>query len=242
MIHCYVTVHDQQLVLDCENEGRFASVSHTYLFVGPRPVSKLLGREPVIVSRLWPGNYEDRPSFYDFTGWWTLAKHGLAMDKFLTVQYDHQLQASDLAARAEQLLDEQGGPVAYVAGHRYANNWMLLIDGFADRFNAGMAAVGVDPGQFPDFNEWPSTQGMAWRRDDLEEFMRWFEPLFDVWQHDLWAGHLAERSVWAWMMATGRAAVYSYGLVHEGRDCHGTCHLMGGDSATYAERQLTFGR
>lgn len=241
-MHAYITVHDQQLILDCEKEGRFADLeAHTYLFVGPRPVHKLQGRLPVIVSRLWDHNYEDHPNFYDFTGWWTLARHALAQPRFLTVQYDHQLHDPELATKADALLD-QGGPVAYVAGHRQANNWMLLIDGFEAAFNAGMTAVGINPADFPDFNEWPSTQGMAWRRDDFCEFMAWFEPLFNVWADNVWAGHLAERSVWAWMMATGRPAIYGSGLVHEGRDCHGTCSLMGGDSATWSQRQLTFGR
>lgn len=240
-MHAYVTVHDRRLVIDCERTGRFAAVAHTYLFVGPRSVRHVQGCAPFVVAREWPDNYEHLPDFYDFTGWWVLARHRLTEPRFLTVQYDHQLHDPDLAANADVLLD-RGGPVAYVAGHKYANNWMLLIDGFEATFNHGMTAVGINPGDFPDFNEWPSTQGMAWNRDDFYEFMTWFEPLFDVWADCIWAGHLAERSVWAWMMATGRPAVYGSGLVHEGRDCHGTCSLMSGNSEVWSQRQLTFGR
>jgi hypothetical protein len=240
-VHCYVTIHDSALVRDCEDEGRFTDVEHTYLFVGPRPVRDVPRGTSVIVAREYHPNYEHYPDFYDFTGWWVLARHDLARARFLTVQYDHQLHDRELAEKADVLLD-RGGPVAYVAGHRHANNWMLLLDGFEAAFNAGMAAVGIDPGQFPDFDAWPSTQGMAWNRDDLYEFMGWFEPLFGVWAGNVWAGHLAERSVWAWMMSTGRSPVFGSGLVHEGRDSHGTCSLMAGNSEAWEQRQATFGR
>lgn len=242
-----MTVHDWPLIEACEQSGQFGTLPRSYVFVGPRPVDRLVGWTPprVLVARDYDPNYERFPSFYDFTGWFVLARHGLVRsERILTLQYDmHVADPVGLASAAIAALDAAPGPVAMVAGHRSAGNWMLLLAGFEATFNAGMAAIGIDPAAFPPFEEWPTTQGMAWRRDELVEFMAWFEPLFEVWAGDVWAGHLAERSVWAWMMSTGRGPRWLGGyVVHEGRDVHGTCSLMAGRADVHAERAATFGR
>jgi hypothetical protein len=120
---------------------------------------------------------------------------------------------------------------------------MLGIDGFAATFNAGIESVGGDPSSFPAFEEWPTTQGSAWRRHDMEAFMEWFEPLFERWAPNVWAGHLAERSPWAWMMASDLPARFLRGVIsHEAMDRHGTGALMSGSFTVYHERAQTFGR
>jgi hypothetical protein len=246
VLEAWITIHDVALIEACEAEGRFAAIPHRYVFVGPRPVEGLPQDAEVIVARAWEPNVEQYPSFYDFTGWFVLGQmlDAGAIDggHWLMIQYDHILRDPAAFPFVDDALADAGGPIAFVPGHRLAQNWMLLIPGFEEAFNAGMAVVGINPADFPDFNEWPSTQGTAWRARDLADFMRWFEPLFDFWAPNVWAGHLAERSVWAWMMSTGLPARYASGLAHEGRDCHGTCSLMAGNHDAYASRSLTFGR
>lgn len=245
MIQAFITVHDVMLVAACEAEGRFAAVPHTYLFVGPRSVEPWPDDVDVFVARGHEPNYEHLPHFYDFTGWFVLGHfvdRGLADGHWLMIQYDHLISDPTAVTGVDATLDDCDGPIAFVAGHRSAHNWMLLIPGFEEAFNAGMSVVGVNPADFPGFDEWPTTQGTAWRASDLAEFMRWFEPLFDFWADNIWAGHLAERSMWAWMMATGRPARYASGLAHEGRDCHGTCSLMAGNIDVHSARAATFGR
>lgn len=237
----YVTVHDAALVAACEAAGPFASLDIVYLFVGARTPPDGVD---LVVARDHSPNYEHWPQFYDFTGWYVLAHHGLLRtDRLVTLQYDMTVTDPTLPERVLALLDAGPGPVAFVAGHYSARNWMLALSGFAETFNSGMAVKGVDPNAFPPFEEWPSTQGMAWRRDDFEEFMAWFEPLFPVWADNVWAGHLAERSVWAWMMATGRPARFLPNMVrHDHGDVHGTCALMAGRADVHAAKAATFGR
>jgi hypothetical protein len=73
--------------------------------------------------------------------------------------------------------------------------------------------------------------------------MEWVTPLFDFWADNVWAGHLMERMPKAWLVATGQLEAYLPGVVvHEGRDCHGTCALMAGRANEYYERLETFGK
>lgn len=234
-----VTIHDQSLVDQCEAEARFVNVKpYRYLFVGPRPVDR-----DVIVARDHTPNFEHYPQFYDFTGWWAVARHGLATaDRLICLQYDHVVPGPIDVAVNDEL--DRHPMVAFVAGHRAAGNFMLNLGGFDDAYQAGLAVVGAPPMEsWPDFNEWPSTQGTAWRTEAFCEFMEWVTPLFDLWHDNVWAGHLMERMPKAWLVATGQEPAYLHGaVIHEGRDCHGTCRLMAGDTAEYQRRAATFGR
>ena len=75
-IETYITVHDSTIVAECEDSGRFNSISHTYLFVGPKAVD-VADDIKIIVCRDIQPNYEHLPHFYDFTGWFVLGKYEL---------------------------------------------------------------------------------------------------------------------------------------------------------------------
>ncbi len=245
MIETYVTVHDSELLTECVNSGQFDDVSHTFVFVGPRPVDVRDFRRnaKVIIARNHTPNFEHLPAFYDFTGWWVLAKYGLIeADHAIFIQYDMEITDPFIAERCAHRLNERPGPIAFTAGHNAAQNFMLLISGFERAYRSGMDLVDLNQDLWPEFNEWPSTQGTAWRTGEFVDFMLWFEPLFTYWADDLWAGHLAERTVKAWTMKTGDPERYLPGSIrHLSRDCHGTCSLMGGRADIHAERSATFG-
>lgn len=259
----FVTIHDQDLVLAIEaDRGRFAGLDTTYLFVGPRPVDRILHLgERLVVAREYPGNIERWPHLYDFTGWWVLADYGIIRsDTVLMLQYDMAAGVLDLEAQIAAALAPPPAPpvppellgasivlplapsmVAFACGHRSAGNWMLMLDGFEPVFTAGLAARDAAPPP-PDFEEWPTTQGTAWRTSAFVSFMRWVRPILDVWAPDMWAGHHAERSVYAWLRHTGRTWAHLPGVVlHEHRDCHGTCALMNGQADVHAQRAASFG-
>lgn len=240
-----VTIHDQDLLLECEHRQQFAGLPRTYLFVGPRPVDRIPDDVKLVVARDHTPNFEHWPAFYDFTGWWAAAHHGLIeADRIVCVQYDMLIADQFICERVDKLLDEPDvGVVAFTAGHRLADNWMLLLPGFERTYRAGVGILGVDMDSWPFFNEWPSTQGTAWRTADFVPVMEWLTPLFQAWHGDVWAGHLMERTVKAWCATFNRPEAYLPGVItHLARDCHGTCALMGGRSDVHAERASTFGR
>jgi hypothetical protein len=240
-LQTFVTVHDGALIDQCERTGQFAALGeYAYLGVGRRTIPH--GERSVIIPRRLADNVEHLPAFYDFTGWWTLARHRLIVrPHVMFLQYDMHINSPSLEADVDALLEADAGPVAFTAGHYDAGNFMLMIDGFEDAYRGGMAAVGADMGRWAPFNEWPTTQGIAWRTDEFYDYMNWFRPLFDVWAGNVWAGHLAERTVKAWCCERGVEPRYLGGVIgHEAADCHGTGALMAGNMAVYEERARTF--
>lgn len=240
-----VTIHDQDLLLECEASGQFDGFPRTYLFVGPRPVDRIPNDVKVIVARDHEPNFEHYPDTYDFSGWWAATHHDLIdADRVVCLQYDMRVDDPDIVGKVDALLDDPDvGMVAFTAGHRLADNWMLLLPGFHETFDEGMHQLGADQNTWPFFNAWPCTQGTAWRTDDLKNFMGWVEPLFDLWAGNIWHGHLMERTVKAWCAELNEPEAYLPGVItHLNKDCHGTCARMGGNMERYAERAATFGR
>lgn len=239
---CYVTVHDQDLLLACEEAGQFHLVKRpTYLFVGQRPVDRVPGHVDMIVVRDLEPNMEHLPQFYDFTGWWALAKHGLiTTDVVVCLQYDMHVLDAAIQRRCERLLATGVDMVAMNAGY-FGPNWMLNIGGFEAAYRQALAVKGIEMNDWPKFDAWPSTQGTAWRGEALVDFMLWFEPLFEVLGDNVFAGHLAERTVKAYV-ETHNGCDYLLGVMqHLAVDCHGTGALMAGNRKLYEERAAVFG-
>jgi hypothetical protein len=236
----YITIHDQDLILACEESGQFDLLSHTYMFVGHRPVDRLPEDLKVIVCRDYQPNVEQWPQFYDFTGWWTLTRHRLIeADHTIMLQYDMTIIDPGIEAKVDALLSAAPGMVAFNAGY-WGPNWMLHLPEFESTYRAGLLVHNIHPEHFPPFNEWPCTQGTAWRRETLTSFMRWFEPMFGIFKDHIFAGHLAERTVKAYHVVNFPEQYLLGMIAHTAADMHGTGALMGGDWVTYEARNREF--
>lgn len=235
----YITIHDQDLVLASEASGQFDRLSHTYLFVGRKPVDRLPVDLKVIVCREYEPNYEYLPQFYDFTGWYVLARHGLLADHAIMLQYDMYIIDPDIEAKVDALLNAAPGMVAFNAGY-WGPNWMLGLPEFEATYRRGLLVHNIHQEHFPSFNEWPSTQGTAWRRETLEAFMAWFEPMFEIFKDHIFAGHLAERTVKAWHVVNFPEQYLLGMIAHNAADIHGTGALMGGNLNVYLARNAAF--
>jgi hypothetical protein len=236
---CYVTIHTQALIEQCDADRQFAAFDDVgYLLVGQRPHDG--DRPDVIVPRTLSPNREHLPQFYDFTGWWALCRHNLIdADRVIMQQYDMHTVDPQIQAKCEALLDTPG-VVAMTVGYKRPS-WMPRLAGFASTYERGIATRGLTMADVEPVNRWPSTQGTAWRTEDLVAFMEWFEPMWDVFAGHTFAGHLAERSVQAWHVACGYQPKYLRGVMrHDAADCHGTGALMAGQRQVYETRNAAF--
>lgn len=239
----YVTVHDSSIIERCEEEGRFSALDYVYLFVGPRSVDVPEGVEVIRCLDFQP-NYEHLPHFYDFTGWFVLARHGLIeSEKVIFVQYDHLVTDKTVESQTSLLLDVYP-MIGYVPAAREL--WTLDLPNFYKNQVSGITQCGDDwltlEREHP-FGMWPSTQGTAWRTEKFVEFMMWFEPAFEAFRNDPYAGHLAERMIQPFLMKNSLEAGFLTDVVfHESLDCHGTRDLAFGNLHSFNNKQLMFGR
>ncbi len=207
-IETFVIVHDQDLLLACEQEGRFAGLSHfQYLFVGPREVSRLAGLSNVIVARELPDNIESSPNLLSFTGWYAVAKNGLTRKPWLTLlEYDVTLAPEFLPKTLEALRANRCilGYVPFPLSHPmylHATPWLIPalqethgLD-LPKLLRAHLEAGGVD--------QWAATSNASLATSELTKFVDWFLPLSRVFQHDPLGAHVHERALPAYCFTMG---------------------------------------
>ena len=92
----FIFVHDQQIVLDYIEAGKFNALPDVrYVFLGQRPVDQLdqyVGEKKVIVARNLHYNIEHLPNLVAWTGWYAVARNGLiTADVVNLFEYDINL-------------------------------------------------------------------------------------------------------------------------------------------------------
>ena len=241
-IETFVTVHNQDILLNCEATNQFGSLSsYKYLFVGYRPVDKLdpsLLAKTVLCREFIP-NYEKYPHFYDFTGWNILWKNNLVEAKnVILLQYDMYILTPQIEEITLDFLNSAPG----MLGNYWASKPMWLMSQSYEALSLALSAKGYDINQVANMFEdgWPSTQGTAWTTEHFYGFMEWFEPLFEIIKDYVFCGHAAERLANAYAVISGLARHNFPGAInHRFGNTHGTTALWQGQSkfneGTYGE-------
>lgn len=244
-IETFVIVHDQDLLLACEEEGRFAGLPHyQYLFVGPREVSRLAARSNVIIARELPDNIESYPNLLSFTGWYAVARNGLARTPWVTLlEFDVRLARDFSVSTLEQLRASDGvvGYVPFSFSHPmylYATPWLIP---------ALRQAHGLDlPGLIRDHldaggvDQWAATTNASLPASALAKFVDWFLPVSRVFQRDAIGAHVHERALPAFCIATGLPHLVLPGVLEHGQArSHGILARSWEDAQKHANQAQT---
>lgn len=237
----YVAVHDQDTVIQLVDNKVFSHMSNVvYLFLGPRPVDKVLSLPLIRCVDYLP----DVPNLYDFAGFDVLAGSNLLRTKYsVFLQYDHRQESLTAEVDLEKLLERDLGMVAFVPAGYDPNNWMLMVPDFKEDFHLGLRSCGVE-GDWStlDCPWWPTTQGHAWRSSYFYTFINWARPAFAAVGNKPYAGHLVERLLTVFCARTHPPQVQAGLFIHDSADCHGTGALMGGHTDIFRLKASEFGR
>ena len=240
----YITIHSAELVKECHDSGVFSSLSNVvYLCVGNKDFSSIPSNIPHIICKSYDPNWEQYPSFYDFTGWECLHHHDLVRTPYLlTLQYDHEVLNNLLEYSSLRTISSDCGVLSYVPADY--GPWIMGLAGFHVGLNRAMKACGYKGGAetIPDGGLWPTTQGMFWRTSYFHDFMEWFKPAFGVLEHEVFAGHIAERLLNVHTKITSPAEYLPNSILHKSLDVHGTKDLILGNIGSYQAKASTFGK
>jgi hypothetical protein len=242
-IETFVSVHDQELVLSCEHEARFARLPHyRYLFVGPRDVSRLKKLDNVIVARELPNNIEAHVNLLSFTAWYAVAKNGLARAPWVTMlEYDVRL-APDFSRRTLSSLRFGRRVIGYVAFplshpmYLHATPWLIPALRTAHGIDVPqMVRKHLDAGGV---DQWTATTNVSLLTSDLEAFVEWFTPASLVFRHDPLGAHVHERALPVFCILKGfENLLLPDVLEHEQKRSHGIRARSWEEARKVAERR-----
>ena len=226
-IDVFVIVHDQDLLMAGEAEGRFAALpSYRYLFVGPREVSGLAHLTNVIVARDLPDNIERWPNLLSFTGWYAVAKNDLARAPFVTLlEYDVSL-APDFLAKTSALLRAQSCAVGYgsfpLSHPMYLHATPWLIPTLREAHNLDLPKLIREHLETGGADEWAATTNASLPVAELKKFVAWFLPVSRLLRHDPIGAHVHERALPIFCLTSELTNVILPGvLTHQQARSHG---------------------
>lgn len=225
-IETFVIVHSAELILRCESEGRFTRLpSYTYLFVGNGDVSRLDHLDNLVVARDLADNIEQYSNLLSFTGWYAVARNGLATTRWVTLlEYDVHLQ-EDFVAKTLSALKAGASLVGYVPFplshplYLHATPWLIPALRSARDIDAPRLIADHLRGGGAD--EWTATTNASFTSDDFVAFVDWFIPVSRLIRHDPIGAHVHERTLTMFCMLRGlRHCVIRNVLGHEQAGSH----------------------
>ena len=210
------------------------------MFVGGGGIDMLRGRSDVVVARLLTDNIEHYPTLLSFTGWYAVARNGLATSRFVSlIEYDVDIRAGFVAGTLESLRDRSRivGYVPFPLSHPmylHATPWLSSalasvygID-VAQLVRRHLAAEGRD--------EWTATSNASMATSSLHAFVDWFLPLSEVFRHDPIGAHVHERTIKVFCLLNGLDNfLLPDVLVHRQRRAHGIFALSQEEAARLAK-------
>lgn len=199
----FIFIHDQELVLDFEKKQKFQNLyNFKYVFLGNRPVDKIINLPNLLIARNYEFNMEEYPSFTSFTGWYFLWKNKLISTKYINLfEYDVILDKNidQIHNKFYENNIEIIGYVPFPMSHyQFITNpkWNEHILPIIKEKNKVDLQKQVS--QILKNNPqalWSSTSNTTFRIDVFNEYMDWFVPISEKIKETETCGHAHERSI-----------------------------------------------
>jgi hypothetical protein len=227
----FIFIHDQDLILSFEESKKFHNLySYKYVFLGKRPVDKIIGMENLIVARDYEDNLEEYPLFTSYTGWYVLWKHNLIKTKYVNLfEYDIVLD-NNFSIHQSRILSEGLQMIGYVPfpmSHFHFvqnpewNEHILPVINRIYKFDVAQyvqRVVSQNPNAL-----WSSTSNTTFRKDIFDEYMKWFRPIGNQIKETKTCGHAHERSITYFTFVKNKKMVLiNHLLKHIQMDSHKT--------------------
>lgn len=198
----YIFIHDQQLILACEKEGRFNKLPDVnYVLLGEGENDLIENRIDVIIARDLTYNIEPYRKFCSFTGWYALWKNNIIKSEYVNLfEYDIEIKDYFLNVTSE-LIEQRTEFIGYVplsmefvftTQPAYLGGIISLI---YKRYQIRVDEI-VRVLLFKNPKaEWSSTSNSTFMVKTFNQYMDWFEVLIDDLKASPMCGHAHERSI-----------------------------------------------
>lgn len=230
-LETFIFVHDQEIILDFINKKKFTDLEgFRWVFLGNRPIDKILHLENLIVARDLQDNIEQYPKFTSLTGWYALYKNGFLNSEYVNFfEYDIKYIPEFIDINKEMMkkdFDFVGyfpmtvGDVVYIKQSQYSKE---LTDAVLKK--TGFDIVNMVNKFQPNYL-WSSSSNSTWKVDVVKEYIDWFCQFIDDIKDSMYCGHMHERSLSFYYFMKNLKVQLTKGLmIHVQLNSHGTSPL-----------------
>lgn len=235
-ISTFVFAHTQQIILQFKSVQKFHNLPNLkYVLVGKNDFDLVENMDDVIVSQKYVDNIEDYPQFTAYTGWYLLWKNNLIETDYVNL-FEYDINALDRLQEIFKMIrlsdfDFIGYlPVemkedCYIGERRWVEdliqsilkNYDFNMDSFLNEYKTNN----------PDA-VWSSTSNCTFSKDAFEQYMVWFEKIFQDLKSFEFGGHAHERSIsFFYLLKNLKITIQSDGITHFQINSHNTSPLGG---------------
>jgi len=230
-ISTFIFIHDQDVLIKYLETNKFSNFTNLkYVFVGNKSIDKIDSLSNVIVARNLPINIEQYPLFTSFTGWYALWKNNLISSDYINLfEYDIII-SNEFNKLQEEKLNQDIDFMGYVPLPMSNFNYVKNVNWVKDIIPSIKKNYGIDMyKKIEDFmnknpNEiWSSTSNSTFSKKTFDEYMKWFEILFNDLKNSNTAGHAHERSIsFFYLIKNKKISILTNALKHYQLNSHGT--------------------
>jgi len=202
-IHTYIFVHDQNIILDYLNIGKFKDfLNLTYVFLGNRHSDKIDKLDNVIIVNKLPINIEHIPKLTSYTGWYALCENNLIKSDYVNLfEYDINYSNSFIE-KNKALINSKPDAVGYfnlpakhplfIEDKTYSD---VLIKDIKEKTGIDMFQLVATYSKKNPNLLWQNTSNSSWKVSILKEYVLWAKQFQEVLSKFEYAGHAIERSI-----------------------------------------------
>lgn len=230
----YITVHDQERLLDFENSKSVKHLSsYKYVFVGNGDITKVCHMDNIIVARQLPLNLEDveYKLLVSFTAWYALVMNNLINSKYVSlIHYDVKLKEDFERSTIKYLETNENQVLGYVPFSMH-NPLFLKTTALAHplyvamqkNYNVDIHSLVEEYVEKTGDIIWPSADQIAVSAPTLCNFVNWFTPLIEDLKVFRGCGHSFERSIKIFCILNNIPNIYLRNVLkHFQLDSHNT--------------------
>lgn len=204
ILSIYITVHDQDIVIDYEKSNKFSMLgnNYNYVFVGNRSTDKLNGIRNVIIARDLPDNIENYKYLVDFTAWYAIVKNNIVNSQYISlIQYDTSVSENFFTDTIEKMKQKPHSILGYVPHLMRDRNFIKDNMGFKPLRDSIKYVYNLDimslknSANWKKDKYWPSTNNICLSSEILSDFVSWFTPVAIEIGNVMPAGHAFERAI-----------------------------------------------
>lgn len=204
-IQTFIFAHDQQIILDMEENGKFNSIPNlTYVMVGANPHDKLEGMDNVIIEWEYPKNLVDyNKNMLSFTGWQLLYEYDMLdsdTDYVNLFEYDIKLSDNFMSELENCIAQSKPSIVGYITLPVNAPMYIEepkfckeIIDSIKKHHEIDIPYV---VSLYKEFNAVVSvTSNHTLDVHTFYNFMKFMQPCIDDIKENKYSGHQTERAL-----------------------------------------------
>lgn len=199
-IQSFIFVHDQNIILDCMNSNKFASLNNLkYVFVGSGSTTLIEDNPNVIICKNLPFNIEEYPKLTSYTGWYALWKNKLYDADYINLfEYDVELSVNFSNIFTEKFI-EDNDVIGYIIYNVHNPSFLGHKEVSEDLVKSIHKNYNIDAysyvSSFPPDSLCSLTSNHTFSKKAFKKYMEWTEPMIEDIKNSPVAGHQIERSI-----------------------------------------------